>query len=91
MLAYGSFRTIRKIEMDLFMASSIHIDDQICEGPNSKMLTEENCKVVDLDEYCRLAISSRRFVRIEEPNSPIRGLWDIESGEKFIIDAKQLD
>ena len=42
------------------------------------------------DDYCRLAVSIRKLVRRDDKAAGMRGLEDLETGERFIIDEEDL-
>lgn len=48
-------------------------------------------KLVDADEFAELAIScARRLVRCDDPEAGLRGLFDPETGERFVISEREL-
>jgi hypothetical protein len=42
------------------------------------------------DDYCRLAVSVRKLVRRDDKAAGLRGLEDLETGERFFIDEEDL-
>ena len=45
---------------------------------------------VHREEFCRLLLSFKKLIRSDEPAVRIRGLTDVESGERYIIDQEEL-
>lgn len=48
------------------------------------------CKFVDVEEFCNLAVSRRSLVRCDEAESPMRGLFDPQTGIKYLIEEAAL-
>ena len=44
-----------------------------------------DCKFIDREEYCRLAISNRILLRWDDPVKSIRGLFDPATGIRYAI------
>ncbi|HVT28160.1 MAG TPA: hypothetical protein VHE81_09100 [Lacipirellulaceae bacterium] len=42
------------------------------------------------DEFCRLLLSNKKLVRSDEPGVRLRGLLDLESGERYLIEQEEL-
>ena len=51
---------------------------------------QAECIFVSRDEFCQLMLSYRKLVRSDEPGSRMRGLLDVESGERYLIEQEQL-
>jgi len=47
-------------------------------------------RFVQRDEFCRLLLSTKRMVRSDEPRVQIRGLLDMETGTRFLIEQEKL-
>jgi hypothetical protein len=45
---------------------------------------------VHRDEFCQLLLSFKKLVRSDEPSVRFRGLLDIESGERYLIEQEEL-
>lgn len=45
---------------------------------------------VHREEFCRLLLSFKKLIRSDEPADRIRGLMDVESGERYLIDQEEL-
>jgi hypothetical protein len=45
---------------------------------------------VHREEFCRLLLSFKKLIRSDEPAVRIRGLTDVESGERYLIDQEEL-
>jgi hypothetical protein len=45
---------------------------------------------VQRDEFCKLLLSLRRMVRSDEPAVHLRGLLDLETGKRFLIEQEKL-
>ena len=45
---------------------------------------------VDRNEFCELLLSFKKLVRSDEPAVSIRGLLDVESGERYVIGQEDL-
>jgi hypothetical protein len=42
------------------------------------------------DEFCRLLLSYKKLIRSDEPSVRFRGLLDVESGERYLIEQEKL-
>jgi hypothetical protein len=42
------------------------------------------------DEFCQLLLSYKKLIRSDEPAARIRGLLDVESGERYLIEQEKL-
>ena len=51
---------------------------------------QANCRFVDPDQFCVLAISSRRLSRADEPHAGLRGLRDLSTDEVFFAEEEKL-
>lgn len=47
-------------------------------------------QMVDAEEYCRLAISSRHLERCDDPTLGLRRLRDVRTGEVYAIEDARL-
>jgi hypothetical protein len=45
---------------------------------------------VDAYQFQRLAISLRKLVRADAPDAGLRGLLDVETGERFVTEEENL-
>jgi len=45
---------------------------------------------VQREEFCRLLLSTRRMVRSDEPDVHVRGLLDVDTGARFLIEQEKL-
>lgn len=45
---------------------------------------------VHRDQFCELLLSKKKLIRSDEPGICIRGLLDVESGERFVIEQEKL-
>jgi hypothetical protein len=45
---------------------------------------------VEPDEFCRLLLSVRRMVRSDEPSVNLRGIRDLATGKRFLIEQEKL-
>jgi hypothetical protein len=43
------------------------------------------CLFVGAQEYCELAVSQRRLIRCDDKARGMRGLQDLETGERFLV------
>jgi hypothetical protein len=48
------------------------------------------CVRISPDDYCRMTISIRKLVRCDDKSDGLRGLEDLETGERFFIDEEDL-
>jgi len=46
--------------------------------------------LVHREEFCRLLLSFKKLIRSDEPAVSIRGLTDLESGERYVIAQEEL-
>ncbi|MCA9268502.1 MAG: hypothetical protein KDA41_08520 [Planctomycetales bacterium] len=60
---------------------------RIDAGANASM---QHPTLIDAEEFCRLAISSRTLVRCDDRAAGVRALVDVETGEVFQVDDTQL-
>ena len=58
--------------------------------PNSSHRSATEGSYIDAATYCELAISPRRLERMDDPAQGVVGLRDVETGERFMVDAKTL-
>jgi hypothetical protein len=49
-----------------------------------------NSTFVQREEFCSLLVSTRRLVRSDEPRLGVRGLLDVETGTRFLIEQEKL-
>jgi hypothetical protein len=61
----------------------------LCEQRRN-LLNQAKCSLIDPDEYCLLAVSSRRLVRADEPKAELRGLLDPVTNERFFTEEERL-
>jgi hypothetical protein len=47
-------------------------------------------KFVHRDEFCKLLLSNKKLIRSDEPAVCLRGLLDVESGERYLIEQEEL-
>jgi hypothetical protein len=45
---------------------------------------------VHRDEFCELLLSFKKLIRSDEPGMSVRGLLDVESGERYLIEQEEL-
>lgn len=45
---------------------------------------------VHRDEFCELLLSFKKLVRSDEPAVRVRGLLDVESGARYLIEQEEL-
>ena len=45
---------------------------------------------VHRDEFCELLLSFKRMIRSDEPDVNVRGLLDVESGIRYLIEQERL-
>jgi hypothetical protein len=48
------------------------------------------CVKISPDDYCRMTVSTRKLVRCDDKAGGLRGLEDLETGERFFIDEEDL-
>lgn len=48
------------------------------------------CRFVESDEFCELLLGFKRMVRADESASELRGLLDLETGTRFLIEEEKL-
>ena len=61
-------------------------------GVTAPNMVDENCpgKHIGVAEFRELAVSHRRMVRVDRPDSGLKGLRDVDTGETFFTDAHRL-
>jgi hypothetical protein len=45
---------------------------------------------IQRDEYCRLLVCSKKMIRSDEPALGLRGLFDVQTGNRFLIEQEKL-
>ena len=45
---------------------------------------------VEATEFCDLAVSGRNLIRCDDASLGMRGLVDMDTGEKFLVEEKKL-
>lgn len=58
-------------------------------GESPRNLKPKN-SYIDAQTYCDLAISPRKLERMRDLGKGVIGLRDVETGERFVVDAKTL-
>jgi hypothetical protein len=48
------------------------------------------CVRISPDDFCRMTVSTRKLVRCDDKAAGLRGLEDLETGERFFIDEEDL-
>ena len=48
------------------------------------------CVRISPDDYCRMTVSTRKLVRCDDKAAGLRGLEDLETGERFFVDEIDL-
>ena len=56
----------------------------------SRFESEKNVRFVNRQQYCEMLISSRQLTRCDLPEERIRGIFDSETGIRFLIEEKLL-
>ncbi len=56
--------------------------------PTSK--DQKPYRLVSHEEFCRLLVSSRRLQRCDDPEHGLRGLLDIDTGERSMVSEVEL-
>jgi hypothetical protein len=54
------------------------------------MRESANFTFVQREEFCSLLLSTRHLVRSDEPGIGVRGLMDVETGARFLIEQEKL-
>jgi hypothetical protein len=49
-----------------------------------------HCRFIDPAEYRRLLLSRRRLERSDEPRAALRGLRDVGSGRRYLVEDERL-
>ena len=49
-----------------------------------------DCRFVERDEFMRLLVSPKHLIRADERQNGIRGLLDLQSNCRFLIDEEEL-
>ena len=58
--------------------------------PADRLRVEKDVRFVSRNEYCEMLICPRRLTRCDIPAERIRGIYDVESGIRFLIEEKLL-
>lgn len=62
-----------------------NLDERL--GP---LRTDSECRLVESVEFCKLILSRKRLQRIDQPATGLRGLLDLETGTRFMIEEQKL-
>jgi hypothetical protein len=54
------------------------------------MRESSNATFVQREEFCNLLLSTRRMIRSDEPALRVRGLLDMDTGTRFLIEQEKL-
>jgi hypothetical protein len=60
------------------------------DGRGRTMRDGSSSIFVQRDEFCSLLLSTRRLVRSDEPGRGVRGLLDVDTGARFLIEQEKL-
>jgi hypothetical protein len=59
--------------------------------PRQRVLQRgQDVTFVHREEFCRLLLSFKKLIRSDEPSVRMRGLTDVESGERYLIAQDEL-
>jgi hypothetical protein len=67
------------------MAFADSIAERRCE-----LRASSGVRFVQRDEFCRPLTGLRRFIRADDPGGSVRGLLDVETGERHLIEREKL-
>ena len=56
----------------------------------SGLKSDPDVRFVDRSKFCEMLVSSRKLTRCDIPADCIRGVYDAESGLRFLIEEKLL-
>ena len=56
----------------------------------SLLREREECRFVDSEEFCRLLLGFKRLIRADEAAVEVRGLLDLDTGTRFLIEQEKL-
>ena len=56
----------------------------------SLLSKREGCQFVDSEEFCRLLLGFKRLIRADESSVEVRGLLDLDTGTRFLIEQEKL-
>lgn len=48
------------------------------------------CRFVESEEFCNLLLGFKKLIRADEMDIKIRGLLDVETGTRFLIEQEKL-
>jgi hypothetical protein len=51
---------------------------------------QPNCRFVELDEFCTLAVSRRKLFRHDDAGAELRGLFEPDTGTLYCIEEERL-
>ena len=57
---------------------------------DSRFASDKNVRFVDRQQFCDMLVSSRQFIRCDLPAERIRGIYDAETGTRFLIEERLL-
>lgn len=49
-----------------------------------------DCRFVESEEFCRLLVGKGRLVRADDSSLDVRGLLDLETGVRYLIETRKL-
>ena len=75
------------------MLSWMHLDESsalTADKRRSELEGRSDCRFVKRDDFVRLLVSSEKLVRADEGPSGLRGLLDVRSNFRFLIEETEL-
>jgi hypothetical protein len=62
-----------------------------CSSEERSRLNERlDCRFVESEEFCRLLVGKGHLVRADEASRDLRGLLDLETGVRYLIETRKL-
>jgi hypothetical protein len=69
---------------------SAAIPDDALWDERRELREQPGLKFVPREEFCDLLLSCKKLVRSDEPHVSVRGLLDVHSGERYLIEQEKL-
>jgi hypothetical protein len=68
---------------------STNLDESIVAG-RRELRQQPRQRFVARDEFCDLLLSFKKLTRSDEPDMSVRGLLDVQSGQRYLIEQEKL-
>jgi hypothetical protein len=70
--------------------STYSLADSNLEERRRKLKARANCRFVDRGEFCRLLVSYRKLLRVDDAGADVHGLLEPSTGARYLIETEKL-